>query len=111
MTCEMTELLVLSDRDLALHAGAATHQHYKGGLYRLLGVPRDADTGDALLNGQRLDQRVAYEHLWPNDKGLWVRDLTEFEGYVVCPAWHPAWKAGRVIKRFRPLGSAWTEEN
>ena len=39
------DLLGLSDRDLKLRAGTATHQHYKGGLYRYVGYIRDADTG------------------------------------------------------------------
>lgn len=42
----------------------ATHRHYKGGLYRVLGEATHSETGDIL---------VVYEHLWPHEQSLWVR--------------------------------------
>lgn len=42
----------------------ATHRHYKGGLYRYIGVARHSETEEAV---------VVYEHLWPHARGLWVR--------------------------------------
>ncbi|GLR13634.1 DUF1653 domain-containing protein [Chitinimonas viridis] len=50
-----------------------SHLHYRhtdGGLYRFVAHARSADTtGDV----------VVYEHLWPFEQGLWVRDRQEFE--------------------------------
>jgi hypothetical protein len=46
------------------------YRHVDGGLYRFVTYARSADTaGDV----------VVYEHLWPFDPGLWVRDRKEFE--------------------------------
>jgi hypothetical protein len=48
----------------------AYYRHTDGGLYRFVAYARSADTaGDV----------VVYEHLWPFDPGLWVRDRQEFE--------------------------------
>lgn len=104
------ELLLLGDRDLQMRAGGATHQHYKGGLYRLLGLANDADTGLVMMHRSGCDQLVVYEHLWPHDRQIWLRTYDEFEGPVECPDWHPSWRAGLMIKRFRPLGSGWEVE-
>lgn len=49
----------------------ATHKHYKGGYYRRVGVIRDADDGRT---------RTHYRHIWPHDRGAWVRDLEEYDG-------------------------------
>jgi hypothetical protein len=49
----------------------ATHRHYKGGLYRALGIARHSETGEALM---------VYEHLWPHARGLWVRPAEMFDG-------------------------------
>ncbi len=84
-------LIGLSDRDLLLRAGAATHQHYKGGLYRLVGVVKNADTGDFILGGDG-QPRVLYEHVHPHSREYWLRDYDEFFG---DHDGHP---------RFRPLG-------
>lgn len=46
------------------------YQHVDGGLYRLVAHARSADTERDM---------VVYEHLWPFDRGLWVRDREEFE--------------------------------
>ena len=42
----------------------ATHRHYKGGLYRVIGVARHCETEETM---------IVYEHLWPHERGLWVR--------------------------------------
>jgi hypothetical protein len=47
----------------------ATHRHYKGGLYRYVGEARHSETMEAL---------VVYEHLWPKERGLWVRPAAMF---------------------------------
>lgn len=43
--------------------------HKKGGVYRTLMEGRSTDTGAAV---------IVYEHLWPHERGVWVRDLAEF---------------------------------
>jgi hypothetical protein len=45
-------------------AALATHRHYKGGLYRLIGAARHSETEEPM---------IVYEHLWPHERGLWVR--------------------------------------
>ena len=45
-------------------------QHTDGGLYRFVNYARSADTGGNL---------VVYEHVWPFEPGIWVRDRAEFE--------------------------------
>lgn len=49
----------------------ATHRHYKGGLYRVVGVARHSETEEKL---------TVYEHLWPHERGLWVRPAEMFDG-------------------------------
>jgi hypothetical protein len=49
----------------------ATHRHYKGGLYRVIGVARHSED---------LSPMIVYEHLWPHEPGLWVRPKEMFEG-------------------------------
>jgi hypothetical protein len=49
----------------------ATHRHYKGGLYRVIGVARHSETEEPM---------IVYEHLWPHDHGLWVRPAELFNG-------------------------------
>jgi len=61
----------------------ATHRHYKGGLYRWIGTARHSETEEAL---------TVYEHLWPHERGLWVRPLEMLEGCL---------EDGR--RRFAPL--------
>lgn len=72
-------LLRLSDRDLRLRAGDATHQHYKGGLYRYIGHLCDADTGEP-VRGRDGEARVIYEHVYPHQRQHWLRDHAEFFG-------------------------------
>ncbi len=49
----------------------ATHRHYKGGLYRVVGTAKHSET---------LESMTVYEHLWPNPPGLWVRPTGMFHG-------------------------------
>ena len=49
----------------------ATHQHYKGGLYRVVGTATHSET---------LEVMTLYEHLWPQARGLWVRPAEMFHG-------------------------------
>jgi hypothetical protein len=49
----------------------ATHRHYKGGLYRVIGVARHSETEEPM---------IVYEHLWPHDHGLRVRPAELFNG-------------------------------
>lgn len=51
----------------------ATHRHYKGGLYRYIGLARHSETEEAM---------VVYEHLWPHAPGLWVRPAELFNGLL-----------------------------
>jgi hypothetical protein len=51
----------------------ATHRHYKGGLYRVVGTAKHSET---------LEPMVVYEHLWPHDRGLWVRPADMFHGLL-----------------------------
>ena len=45
-------------------------RHLDGGLYRFVAHARSADTTADV---------VVYEHLWPFEQSLWVRDRKEFE--------------------------------
>ncbi|KVE28923.1 hypothetical protein WS67_07415 [Burkholderia singularis] len=47
----------------------ATHRHYKGGLYRVIGVARHSETEESV---------VVYEQLWPKARSLWVRPEAMF---------------------------------
>ena len=49
----------------------ATHRHYKGGLYRVIGSAKHSET---------LEPMTVYEHLWPHAQGLWVRPEAMFYG-------------------------------
>lgn len=46
------------------------YRHIDGGLYRSVCLARHADDGRTV---------VVYEHLWPFEPGIWVRDQEEFE--------------------------------
>lgn len=96
MTEDHKDLLGLSDRDLRLRSGDATHQHFKGGLYRLLGRVRDAMTGDHLCYRQPRAEVMIYEHVYPHKRELWARPAHEFEQEV-------EWHDGSRGPRFRPL--------
>lgn len=89
-----TDLIGLSDRELLLRAGNATHQHYKGGLYRMIGYHNDADTDDAVRDADGFP-RVLYEHVYPHARVIWVRDESEFFGTVTVD--------GVEVPRFRRI--------
>jgi hypothetical protein len=72
------DLVGLPDRDLRLRAGDATHQHYKGGLYKLLGPVRDSVTGQPLRYRASGEAILIYEHVYPHARELWARGEEEF---------------------------------
>ena len=45
-------------------------RHVDGGLYRFVAHARSADVDGEV---------VVYEHLWPFDQSLWVRNRSDFE--------------------------------
>ena len=45
-------------------------RHLDGGLYRFVSHARSADSDSDV---------IVYEHLWPFDRSLWVRDRAQFE--------------------------------
>lgn len=90
-----SDLVGLSDYDLRMRAGDATHQHFKGGLYRYVGTVRDADTGQAIL-GKDGQPRIIYEHCYPHLRQSWIRDYSEWYGAIELD--------GKRISRFRKLG-------
>jgi hypothetical protein len=51
----------------------ATHRHYKGGWYKVLGEARHTETEEIM---------VVYEHLFPHERGLFVRPYNVFHGTV-----------------------------
>ena len=81
MTKPHEALRGLSDARLRVLAPDATHQHFKGGLYRHLGDACDADTGDVIL-GKDGQPRQAYIHCYPYERKLWLRDFREWFGIV-----------------------------
>jgi acyl carrier protein len=42
----------------------ATHRHYKGGLYKFVGLATHSETQEEM---------VIYEHVWPHERKTWVR--------------------------------------
>lgn len=58
-------------RELALAAEGDVRVHFKGGIYRKLGNVLSAETRRPL---------ALYEHLWPHNNQIFVRDDEEFEG-------------------------------
>jgi hypothetical protein len=64
------------------------YKHYKGGLYRVLGIVKHSET---------LEDLVLYEALYENPKSkLWVRPAKMFKEKVLIN--------GRMISRFEFLG-------
>lgn len=47
----------------------ATHRHYKGGYYKVLGTAKHTETDE---------QMVVYEHVYPHEKALFVRPAVMF---------------------------------
>jgi hypothetical protein len=96
-------LVGLSDRDLRLRAGTATHQHYKGGLYRVVGGVCDADTGEPVM-GKDGEPRVLYEHVYPHAPMFWLRDRSEFVGTILDTTRESVARNGTTCPpRFRKL--------
>lgn len=61
------------------------YQHYKGGLYRVLGIVKHSET---------LEDLVLYEALYKNSISTqWVRPLSMFEELIEID--------GKKVKRFR----------
>lgn len=92
-----TDLIGLPDSSLLKRAPDATHQHYKGGLYRDLGQVRHYE--DGLLGNLQVvpgPKLRGYVHRYPHEQGAWVREEEEFLGdHEGAP-------------RFRPLAGATT---
>ena len=72
-----TDLLHFTDPELKQMAPEATHQHKKGGLYRLLGQPRSSEDGK-LARNDHCQVLVAYEHILPYERQIWLRASSEF---------------------------------
>lgn len=86
-----TDLVGMSDQQLLAIAPDATHQHYKGGLYKFLGRAMDADTGEPWLRHEEFV--VAYEHVYPHERQVWIRHEVEFESLVqVGEDWVPRFR-------------------
>lgn len=79
-------LIGLGSRDLRRLAIDATHQHYKGGLYCLLGEALHTETEEKL---------VAYYHVYPYEQRLFVRPYDMFFDNVT--------RFGKTRPRFVPL--------
>lgn len=103
------ELLGRSDHELRLISGSATHQHYKGGLYRLVGEVKDADTGQPIL-GKDGRPRVLYQHCYPYAREYWARDHSEFFGTVLDLSSPDVENRETRPLRFRPLAGAYIPE-
>lgn len=88
------QLVGLPARDLLLRAGDATHQHYKGGLYRLLGPHRDSETGEE-VKAPDGSAYLIYEHCYPHQRELWRRPASEFYEDVRVD--------GKTVPRFQQL--------
>lgn len=63
----------------------ATHRHYKGGLYRVVGTALHTETQETL---------VVYEHVWPHEQRLFVRPIEMFN--EALPDGTPRFRALRV---------------
>ncbi|MBU2592412.1 MAG: DUF1653 domain-containing protein [Patescibacteria group bacterium] len=67
------------------------YQHYKGGLYQLIGVARHSETFEELVI-----YRALYKSEDFGENALWARPLKMFLGTVVVD--------GKKIPRFKYLG-------
>jgi hypothetical protein len=90
-----SELVGLSDNRLRVLAPDATHQHFKGGLYRFLGKAMGSDTGRQMRN-EHGELLVAYMHCYPYEKQVWLRPESEWSSVVDG-------RDGFVVPRFRPI--------
>lgn len=57
----------------ALQTKGIIYRHYKGGIYRFITIGKETGVGADV---------VIYEHLWPHERGVWVRPYQEFYSYV-----------------------------
>ncbi len=64
------------------------YKHFKGGIYRFIGVAKDSET---------LEEMAVYQAMY-GDKGMWVRPKEMFFGEVE--------RDGKVLKRFTELSDA-----
>lgn len=51
----------------------ATHLHYKGGYYKVVGEAKHTETGERL---------VVYEHVWPHARSMMARPYDIFHGLL-----------------------------
>ena len=114
------KLLGLGVRELRSMAGAATHQHFKGGLYRLIGPITDTETGKLLRMPESMLVAWSYEHIFPHERKLFVRSELEFSGMVEweekvdCRLTEERQRLNRIyggvalVRRFRPLERKWS---
>lgn len=96
-------LLGIPDLELRLRAGDATHQHYKGGLYRRLPPVKDSVTGKQLMYRSPRSPVIVYEHCYPYERELWARSEAEWDEEV-------EWYDGVRRPRLRELGVMTPEE-
>lgn len=100
-------LLLLPDDLLLKLAPDATHQHYKGGLYRLNGPTTCAS--DGVAQEERIWNRdISYTHLCPHAVQDFHRNPYEFYGGVTVTEAHDiarfgVMRSGSSVKRFRQL--------
>ncbi len=67
-----------------------TYRHYKGGLYRVVGIAKHSET---------LEDMVVYEALYDNPLGkLWVRSLVMWNTEVLY--------AGKSVLRFQIISKS-----
>lgn len=74
------DLITIPDWQLKRYAPDATHQHFKGGLYRVIGILYDSETGEQARNANG-DVLMVYEHLYPHERRFWSRSFTDFYGF------------------------------
>lgn len=75
-----SELVGLPDARLLELAPAATHQHFKGGLYQLLSVSHfDSETGEEVRAADG-SSMILYRHVFPHAVQIWRRPASEFYG-------------------------------
>lgn len=113
-------LLGMGNRRLRLLSGEATHQHYKGGLYRLLGPVRNADDGNFLSytmaglgseDGGTARQAVLYQHVYPFKREYWVREMTEFNDWIPAGKAAEYWHSKLSLHRASEVESMWGFQN
>jgi hypothetical protein len=73
---------LIGDGKLEIKPGI--YEHYKGGLYEVIGTA---------LHSETLEEMVVYKHVYGNDQGLWVRPASMWNELVE--------KDGVTVGRFR----------